>query len=183
MIGLKFRNVHSSSFGVCVKSTDRSLIPELRKNEFVIPGRHGSIDYGSSTYETRKISVKISAVNNTTWEEYRANARELAQWLSGKGLLIFDDEPDRAYQASVYESVGIEQLECLPVGVLNVVFECQPFAESLDYAEVNTPDITASPNEISLTVEGTAETGCIITIKNTGDTDVTGISIRRKVAI
>jgi hypothetical protein len=64
-----------------------------------------------------------------------------------------------------------------------VTFECQPFAESLEYRGVNTPHITTQTKEIGLTVNGTAETGCIITIKNTGATIVSGISLRRKVAI
>ena len=46
-----------------------------------------------------------------------------------------------------------------------MTFECQPFAESLEYQGVNTPHITTQTKEISLTVNGTVETGCIITIK------------------
>ena len=184
MIGMRFRNTHSSAFRVGVKSVDRTITPELRKNEFVIPGRHGTIDYGLNTYDKRKIPVKITTFENTTWEELRASARDLAYWLSGKGPLIFDDEPDKLYNASVYESISIEQIfECLPVGELNVVFECQPFAESLEYRGVNISHVTTKPKEIPITVNGTAEAGCIITIKNVGNTSVTGISVRRKVEI
>ena len=183
MIGFTFRNIHSSTFNIGVKSDDRSLVPELRRNEFIIPGRHGTIDFGLNTYEKRPISATIGLMKNASWEELRAKAREIARWLSGKGMLIFDDEPDKAYNASVYSYIGIEQIELLPIGTVGVVFECQPFAESLEYRQVNISNITTKPYEIPLNVDGTSETGCIITIKNIGITNVNNISIRRKAAI
>lgn len=183
MIGFTFRNIHSSTFNIGVKSDDRSLVPELRKNEFVIPGRHGTIDYGMNTYENRPITLQIGTFKNVTWEDLRLKARDIAKWLSGKGMLIFDDEPDKAYQASLYNYVGIEQVQLLPMGILSVVFECQPFAESLEYRQVNVPSITTKPYNVPLNVNGTSETCCIITIKNTGTTNISNITLRRKAKV
>lgn len=183
MIGFTFKNIHSSHFNIGVKSDDRSLIPELRKNEFVIPGRHGTVDFGLNTYEKRPISLKIGLMKNDSWNELRTKARDIAKWLSGKGMLIFDDEPDKAYNASLYSYIGIEQIELLPMGTIGVVFECQPFAESLEYRQVNIPNITSKPYEIPVNVNGTSETCCIITIKNTGITNINNISIVRKAEI
>lgn len=183
MIGFTFRNIHSSTFGIGVRSVDRSLIPGLRKNEFVIPGRHGTLDFGLNTYEKRPIQVRIGLLKKANWQELREKAREIASWLSGKGMLIFDDETDKAYDAAVYNYVGIEQIELLPAGLLEVTFECQPFAESLEYRQVNIPSITEKPYNIVANVTGTAETCCIITLKNNGSTNIEGITITRKVAI
>lgn len=183
MIGFTFRNIHSSTFNIGVKTDDRSLIPELRRNEFVIPGRHGTVDFGLNTYEKRPIQIQIGLMKNTNWNQLRLKARDIAKWLSGKGMLMFDDEPDKAYDASLYNYVGIEQIELLPMGLLTVTFECQPFAESLEYRQVNIPNIITKPYEIPLSVSGTSETCCIITIKNTGTTNVSNITIRRKAAI
>jgi len=183
MIGFTFRNIHSSTFGIGVRSVDRSLIPELRKNEFVIPGRHGTIDFGLNTYEKRQITIELGLLKNTDWQALRAKAREIAKWLSGKGMLIFDDELDKAYDAAVYGYIGIEQIQSLPAGVLTVTFECQPFAESLEYRQVNIPSITTKPYDVKANVAGTSETCCIITIKNIGETNIEGITITRKVAI
>ncbi|QAT43437.1 distal tail protein Dit [Aminipila luticellarii] len=182
MIGLSFRNIHSSFFGIGVRSDDRSVIPELRKNEFTIPGKHGATDYGMNTYEKRTISVILGLMENANHEELRLKARDIAKWLSGQGMLIFDDEPDKAYEAGVYGYIGIEQIELVPAGILTVNFECQPFAESLEYRQVNT-QLTASPAEVNTQVNGSIETCCIITIKNMGDTDIKDINIKRKAAI
>lgn len=183
MIGFTFKNIHSSTFNIGVRSDDRSLIPELRKNEFVIPGRHGTIDYGLNTYEKRPITMGLGLLKNTNWEQLRSQARDIAKWLSGKGMLIFDDEPDKAYDAAVYSYVGIEQIQSLPAGLATVTFECQPFAESLEYRQVNIPSITTKPFEVPVQVNGTSESCCIITIKNTGTTNISNITIRRKAAI
>ena len=183
MIGFTFRNIHSSSFKIGARSIDRSVIPGRRKNEFIIPGKHGTLNFGNNTYETRPIPVEIGLVKNASFTELRESARDIAKWLSGDGYLIFDDEPDKAYQASLYEYVGIEQLQGIAAGVSTVIFECQPFAESLEYRQVNIPNITTKPYNIPLTVNGTSESCCIITIKNTGTTNINNITLRRKAAI
>lgn len=183
MIGFTFRNTHSSAFNIGARSIDRSLIPELRKNEFIIPGRHGTIDFGLNTYEKRIIQIEIGLVKNGKWEDLRASARDLAKWLSGKGRLIFDDEPDKSYDASVYEYVGIDQINLLPAGAITINFECQPFAESLNYRQANQAEVTTSGFELPLVVEGSSESCCIITIKNLGNTTINRLTISRKAAI
>ena len=190
MIGFTFRNIHSSTLQVVAKNVDRSLIPELRKNEFIIPGKHGTVDYGLNTYEKRYITIEIGAFDNTTVEDFRNNSRQIANWLSGKGQLIFDDELDKVYQASVYSAISLDPynnedyiVDPFPAGTMLITFECQPFAESIEYRQVNIPSVTTKPFEIEANVTGTSETGCIITIKNIGTTNVNDISIRRKAAI
>ena len=190
MIGFTFRNIHSSALNVIARNIDRTVVPRRRKNKFVIPGRHGTIDYGEGEYEERQIIVELGVFENTNLEDFRKNIRDIAKWLSGSGLLIFDDEPDKAYQASVNEYIGINPyieenyvIEAFAAGTIGVVFECQPFAESLEYRQVNIPSITANPYEVEVNVSGTAETCCIITIKNNGTSDINNITLVRKVEV
>lgn len=96
--------------------------------------------------------------------------------------MIFDDEPDKAYKASIYNYIGINQTDLRPVGKISVTFECQPFAESLDYLQV-TETVIDNPDNIPLSVNGTANTGCIITIKNIGNTDIKDIVLTRKAEV
>lgn len=180
MLGFKYANIHSSEFGLFVKSDNRTISPSLRKNEFIIPGRHGTIDYGLNTYEKRYITMELNLVKGNM-QDLRLQARDIAQWLSKEGMLVFDDELDKSYQAKVYEQVDIEQITT--TGVSTVVFECQPFAESLEYRQVNVPVITTKPYEMTLNVNGTSESCCIISIKNNGTTNINNIMLRRKGAI
>ena len=180
MKGFTFANIHSSTYELYVRSDNRTITPALRKNEFVIPGRHGTLDFGNNTYEPRFITMELFLVRKTM-EDLRKQARDIAHWLSKSGLLVFDDEPDKAYQAKVYNNIDIEEIAAY--GKSMVTFECQPFAESLEYRQVNVPSITTRPYDILANVEGTSETPCIITIKNIGNTNIEGITITRKVAI
>lgn len=181
MIGFTFKNIHSSNYNLGAKSLDRSLIPALLRNEFMIPGRHGTIDYGLNTYDKRMIQVELGIISNN-FVELRKDAREIAKWLSGKGLLVFDDESDKAYNASLYSPVGINQIQSLAAGRATVIFECQPFAESLQYNQVN-QNITQNAVSIPINIDGTAEAPCIITIKNNGLNTINSITITRKAAI
>lgn len=183
MIGFTFRNKHSSLFKIGARSVDRSVIPAKRRKQFVIPGRDGTLDFGDDTYDNRPIVLQIGLVKNANFEELRQSARDIAQWLSGQGLLIFDDEKDKAYQAKLYEYVGIDQVETMAAGKLEIVFECQPFAESLEYRQVNEPNIVNNSHSINADVKGTSESCPIITIKNIGTNTIKNITILRKVGV
>ena len=183
-IGFTFRNIHSSEFGIWVKSDDRTLLPEMRKEEYEISGRHGTVDFNKHpTYAKRIINMRLGSVSNETWEELRKDLRKLAGWLSGKGLLIFDDEPLVGYRAAVYSAVSLEQLHLLPVGAFQIPFEAQPLAEDIYYNQVFQPEITSRLESTEVNVNGTTDTCCLITIKNIGNTPIKDIIITRKAAI
>ena len=128
MIGFSFKGRHSSTLDIGVRSADRTLIPQKRKNDIIIPGRHGSMVPGEEIYDRRYIKTILGLINNEDWVDLRLNSREVAEWLSGEGKLIFDDEPDKFYIASVYDAVGLEQMHLQPIGGAEVTFDCQPFA-------------------------------------------------------
>ena len=128
MIGFSFKGRHSSTLDIGVRSVDRTLIPQKRKNDIIIPGRHGSMVPGEEVYDRRYIKMIIGLINNEDWIDLRTNSREIAEWLSGEGKLIFDDEPDKYYMARVYDAVGLEQMHLQPIGGAEITFDCQPFA-------------------------------------------------------
>jgi predicted phage tail component-like protein len=175
-IGFKFNDKHSRDFSIVAKSDDRSLLPEKRRNEFVIPGRDGALDYGNNTYHKRIITVQIAFATHN-FPDLRAVARLAAHWLSGAGLLIFDDEPDKAYRAKVYQPLAIAQLAS--TGQTTVPFDCNPFAESPHYNQI-TETFTDNPHETLVTPKGTQDTPCLIYIKNIGTTDISKIKLTRK---
>ena len=179
MIGFIFRGKHSSEFNIGFRSVNRTAIPERRKKEFTILGRSGTLELESQEYEKRIITGIIGVLKTDDWESLRHKTRELAGWLSGNGLLIFDDEPNKAYEAGVYSATGIEQLELQPRGLIEIEFECQPFAVSTDLNQDN----QLGENRIIYEIEnkGNVKTCGNITIKNTGDQIINTIRVTRKV--
>ena len=181
MIGFIFKGRHSSEFNIGFKSVDRTAIPERRKKEFTILGRSGTLELESTEYEKRYITAVIGVMYIDKFNDLRTKIRDLAGWLSGSGLLIFDDEPDKAYEASVYSAVGVEQLALQPKGTLDIEFECQSFAVSKDLNRVLKDG--ARVTSVIVPNLGNVKTCGTFIIKNTGTTNISSIRITRKVVI
>lgn len=189
MIGFKFNNIHSSEMGVYAINLDRSALPSLRRKDYIVTGRDGSIDYGGNTYDTRIISLEIASIDNPTMEDFRKHIREIAKWISGSGYLIFDDEPDKAYHAKVYEAISIDPvyeedyiMDPFNAGLMQISFECQPFAESPNYNQV-LKETTRNEEKLEIDVDGTQPTCCLIRITNKGSNSIKGITITRKAKV
>lgn len=152
-------------------------MPARRVRQYEVEGRHGVIDYGGETYEMRNISLKIVIFGSNTHEELRQKVRDVAFWLSGNGNLIFDDEPDKAYTAKVISQISLDQF--VTTGMATVSFQCQPFAQTPNYSQINT-NITTKPTTTTVTSSGTQDTPAIIIIKNIGTTTIGNIELQRK---
>ena len=178
--GFTFNNQHSGAFHIVMRSSDRTVLPAKRREGYTIPGHDGAYyPSGTPDYENRQIKVQISFRGETqSLQSLRQRIREIAKWLSAdEAPLIFDDEPDKAYTASIDAGLSLEQLRVW--GQCELTFNCQPFAESVQYL-TDTKDITENNDSLTVQVNGTQDTPCIITIKNTGTTDIKGITIQRK---
>jgi len=136
MIGFTYDLLNSlTDFNLVAKSVDRPLLPSLRKRELIVPGKHGSWDFGNNVYENRIIVIEIQYIG-TSMAELRSRARDIAYWLSSLTYksLIFDDETDKYYVAKIYEGVSLESL--FIVGRASLLFECQPHALSTTLSDV-----------------------------------------------
>lgn len=173
--GFTFRGVSSRAFGIYFTSTDRQMLPAKRKNQIQIAGRHGLYDQGGETYDMRQITVDCGFAAGSV-DDLAAHARRVAAWLSQKGELEFEDEPGIFYTA---EAVGgISFSRALRVGAFSLTFQCDPLAHSV---ERQAEGIFTAPNdEMTVTVQGTADTPCRIILKNTGDTVIHSLRISRR---
>jgi len=176
MIGFFFANRHSREFWLAMENAHRPLLPELNRNDYEVEGRHGTVDFGNETYRTRPIPVEICFISDTV-QNLQTLARDIAFWLSGKGILFFDDEPGLAYDAVVYEPVDTEQI--IRTKRATVIFECQPFAKTINFLQSINPNIP-SGHTVDIMSNGTQATPGIITIRNTGSTNISDITIIRR---
>ena len=92
MIGFSFKGRHSSTLNIGVRSLDRTLRPAKKQGDVIIVGRHGTPITKEELYENRQIRMVLALINNDDWVDLRDNARDVSEWLSGEGELIFDDE-------------------------------------------------------------------------------------------
>lgn len=113
------------------------------------------------------------------WSGQRIRGRStdgarVAEWLSGDGLLIFDDEPEKAYSAKVIDGIGIEQIAV--TGHCSVTFLCEPFAESIGYNQKAVQSVSL-PDTVTINVKGTQETDGLIYITARGT--ITNLTVTR----
>jgi predicted phage tail component-like protein len=164
-MGFTFNNVHSNEMGVVFKSVDRTLLPPKRVTRYTIPGKSGTYDIEDG-YENREIVCEVAFVGDDyKYQGVRTRARAVAEWLSGEGLLVFDDEPGKAYNAKVVSGVSIEQIAV--TGRCEVAFSCAPFAESLEYNQQAVASVSL-PRTERVDVSGSQETDCLIYITARG---------------
>lgn len=188
MIGFTFKNIHSSQFDIIAKSINRNTLPELENKEFIIPGRHGTLDYGGGTYRKRYIEMEIAFIKECDTDlHFMTHIRKIAHWLAGEGYLIFDDEPNKQYLAKIYNAVPLNDYEIYDYDLpyfeavrIPITFECQPFAISLDYNQVREKELIKDKNILDINVEGTQDTCTQITIINNSDKPLNDLLIIRK---
>lgn len=176
MKGFTFANIHSSEYELYVRSDNRTVTPSLRRKSIIIPQKHGTIESDNNTYDIRNITMHLSLVRKTM-EDLRQQARDIAEWLSKDGLLVFDDEPDKAYKAKVYHNIDID--ETAAYGKSKVTFTCQPFAymvvdtgEDLTWDEANFPLMTDIPWNMGDSYSFTATSNRNFTFDNPGTKEI-----------
>lgn len=132
-----FNDVTASSKNIIVTSIQRPILPTLRQRKMTIPGKDGAWDFGGNTYDEQMIKISCMITRSLSSQSF---IRELALWLSKKGKLSFNDEPDKYYIGRVYEEL-INEWDG-NFRVITITFECEPFAyaEQEAYNEIFTYD-------------------------------------------
>lgn len=155
MNGLTFNGVHSDSFGLIMKTVQRSAGAPVRQKEIVIPGRDGALTfpYKKRDNKTHIAKFTYSATNMT---DIRQKERQIGAWLSAQeAYLIFDDEPDVAYLATAYSE--ITPTENYLTREIEIEFVCQPFGIAIEETEIS-ETVTGSYQKV-IQYEGTHKIG------------------------
>ena len=173
MIGFAFRRQHCyTEHGIVMNSKSRPILPSKRRRQVEIPLRNGRYEFEDETYDVRIIEVTCF-IDTATIPNLRQKIREIAAWLSKKGTLIFDDEPELSYTASVFSIVPLEQI--ITAGIFTLIFECYPMAQGRTITEAYT--VTQSPQELRTEYRGTAPAKCRLILANTGSSPISNIKL------
>lgn len=143
------------------------LLPPKRSRKLTIPGRSGSFDFGAKNWEDRSLRIYCMLTRQMT----KAKFREIAYLLSKKAQLRLWNEPDKYYIAELYESPEVQDYYMEIAREFELVFTCEPFAYGASVAT----QIANGRNVISY--KGTAETPCMIVLKNISKNNVVNITI------
>lgn len=157
----RFKETDSREYGILISSVPERVRPERRVKEIEIPGRSGNLTQDEETYDAYVISMECST---------RGSGRldEIVAWLNGAGDLTLSTEPDKVYQASIYNKISIADQIYLYNSFL-LQFKVQPFKYN----------INPFADELTLTAPtiirngGTVYSEPIITVYGSGDITLT----------
>ncbi len=178
--GFKFKDIHSSFFGVSVKTKSRPIRPSAKTFLAEVPCRDGCYDfsasnpYGREFYNDRIFTVSMSVyADNMTLMQKKLT--QLSNWLCGKGDLIFDDMPLVKWTGSVSDEIIYMPEHEGRKAVIEVTFSTEPFSKCIfntDGPAIGTDAICIGDNipigidEVyTYTVSGSAD----LTVMNVGD--------------
>jgi len=178
-----FNNKNSKKdFGIIGTSYD-VIFPKKRERKQIIPMRDGAYDFGAEWYDERIVRVTCKWFNPIANDLTRSDIRGIAAWLSKKGKLELAVEPDKYYIGELYDpaeliahydySRGIGTTD----GSFELNFICEPHA-------YGTTKLIQLFSDTAISYAGSATTPTVLTIKNTGTTNINSIQItvrRRKI--
>lgn len=131
MYGLTFNGRHSSEFGLVMFSKNRPILPEPKIVSEDIPGMDGEYDYsnvnpdGEIKYKPRMIDIDFTLKERDP-TKLRVKSNQIAAWLAcGEQQLIFDDEPDKYYLATVSNKLDLDN-QIVSIKKFTVHFRCRP---------------------------------------------------------
>jgi len=116
-----FNGISSKEFGLGVKKFPPIPQAEANINKIEIPGRDGFLTEDLGTKKGIQIPVEFLFKNI----EVKENAYLIKAWLKGQGDLIFSDELDKKYKATVISAFDIASA-IKRFGEFSVIFDCQP---------------------------------------------------------
>ena len=157
----RFKGRDSRDFGILIASVPERTRPEKRVEHITIPGRSGTLTQDDEAYEPYTISLECS----TRGSKY---LDEIVAWLNGAGELILSTEPDKVYQASIYNKISILDVIYLYNSFL-LQFRVHPFKGSAN-AFGDSMELTRAGNIFN---KGTIYSQPLITVYGSGNITLT----------
>lgn len=119
-IWFEFAGHRNAEFDVQMLSMPTRPHPARKGTLVDVPGRSGKLFIDEGAYDRVLVSLRLIAVGD--------NIDAVNGWLTGKGDLIFGDEPNRAYRAMVTKEFSLSHRNPRLRGQeFTMTFDCEPF--------------------------------------------------------
>lgn len=153
-----FKGMRNDEMGVQMLSMPTRPHPARKGNLIDIPGTHGKVFQDEGVYDRILVSLRCVAVDND-------NIDDVNGWLTGEGMLIFGDEPERSYNARITKEFSRSNKNPRLRGQeFTITFDCEPFR----YQATPVAPIALSKSG-NVTNPGTVASAPLIYIEGTGD--------------
>lgn len=158
----RFKGIDSRDMGIWLKQMPVRYLPGRNITRKHAAGVDGTYAYGDGTYNDAKVQMECDLRDET-------KMAEVAAWLTGSGELVFSDEPNLAYDASIDREFSRASITPKLTGQrFTVMWICHPFRRMIPEAA---PIVMTAPGEIRN--PGTIYSQPKITVIGRGDFSLT----------
>lgn len=134
----RFKGIDSRDMGIMLKSMPVRYIPGRNITRKHAAGVDGNYAYGDGSYNDARVQLECDLRDESKLADVLA-------WLTGDGELIFSDEPDLAYDASIEKEYSRASITARLTGQrFTVTWTCKPFRR-----------MVPAPGKFPLTAAGT----------------------------
>ena len=123
-----YKDISSKDMGILVTELPPIIKVNRDINKVFIPGRNGFLTEDFGTYGSVIKSCECTLLDIALVDRVLA-------WLDRSGEVIFSNQPDRKYQASIMNQIPFSRIIRQWYKFV-VVFDCQPFAKMLDNSKI-----------------------------------------------
>lgn len=117
----EFKGIRSTDMGIYLRAMPTRTIPGRNYKRQKVSGRDGTVRQGDGAYNDVTVKIECDVHDETRLPEILA-------WLSGDGQLIFSDEPNLAYEASIEkEFTRSSVIPRFTAQRFTVTWTCEPF--------------------------------------------------------
>lgn len=154
----------------------RPLSPAVKRNEYQIAGRSGTVIYPGGEWQMIRESGIIVSRDDTDGETLYARMRRVMEWLAWpermQGQIVFDSRPDVYREARIDAATAVTYGKW-PRGALNITLVMQPIARAL-LASRQSMSVTEQDIALVLLHHTQLAAPLTIDILNTGASPITG---------
>jgi len=179
-----FMGQNSADYGIYATSSD-FIIPGKRERRREVLHRHGTHGYREMYFRDRTLRLTCFWLNSKTNKLSRADIREITYWLSQRGAIVLDIEPDKYYFGELIDETPLvahfdrsdEELRTTD-GRFVLEFACEPFAYR-DRQMISSGQGLFEREDIGYS--GTIDAPTVMVIRNDNDFPVEVIRISHSV--
>lgn len=171
----RFKGIDSRDMGIWLKQMPLRYMPGRNVTRKHVGGMDGSYAYGDGTYNDVKVQLECDLRDE-------AKMTAVAAWLTGSGELVFSDEPNLAYDASIEKEYSRASISARMTGQrFTVTWVCHPFRRILSEAApivLTAADTINNPGTVyslpKITVVGSGDFSLSINLQTMYMTGVSG---------
>jgi len=178
--GFTFNGVHSRrDMGLIYAEKDGHIaIPEIRRNAYGIAGMSGTLLLSGEEWQPFQFEgILYPASEPASQADAQDLLRSVSDWLTaGRKQLIFDYEPSKYYMAELNQACRWS-LKNWFGGELQVRWQAQPFAYNVEADTASIDVTTGGTKSVTLRVYTSRPAPLKLTVKNTGEINITEVSV------